>query len=746
MRTFLSDLLLVFICFAPTILNAQNTEAFGFEIWNGPQVKANDIILSNAWAGGLNNAQFGVIDFNADGYDDLLVFDRHGDRLLPFIYVPASQSVSYRYAPEFRRYFPALNHWFQLLDYDNDGRPDIFTYTPGGIMVYRNIGQGFPEFEKVVDPYIMSFQGSIFTNLLVTYVDYPAIHDMDGDGDLDILTFWGLGSYVDLHKNMSMELYGNADSLIFHKVEGCWGRFAENPESNVIDLDTCYQKSSGNDFPKHTGSTFCLLDMNGDGVNDLILGDVDYSAPAFLINGGDDFNALMTGQLPAFPDSAGIDLWSFPLVQHLQIGDDTKKSLLVSSFDPSLVKSRGEGSVWLYENVSNTEVPDFELNTRSFLQNTMIDAGNGAYPVFADINQDGLQDIILGNFGNIDTCLYNISGQLKCSYVSRLKLFINSGDAQNPAFTLMDDDFAGISQYKLRSVFPAFSDLDGDGKLDMVLGNEDGNLWFLKNVSTTNGLPEYASPTGNYQSIDVGANSTPVFVNFSEEGKPSLVIGNADGKLHLYQNSGTIENPVFELVSDFFGGVDVNDPLVSYTGYSVPCFFKDAGGQLNLLVGSETGYLHHYSQISSNDAAVFKHESRHFMFITEGIRTAPALTDLDADGFIDLAIGNYAGGITLFKGETPGPFGIDEHTGSVPQMNIFPNPAKDKFQINFNVSGEWNILIIGSKGRVVAQKQIKAASEVSFDAANFATGLYYVLAIDQKQPGAIVNGKILITR
>ena len=134
------------------------------------------------------------------------------------------------------------------------------------------------------------------------------------------------------------------------------------------------------------------------------------------------------------------------------------------------------------------------------------------------------------------------------------------------------------------------------------------------------------------------------------------------------------------------------------------------------------------------------------MYITEGIRTAPAIADLNADGFIDLAIGNYAGGLTLFKGKNPGPFGMEEHTGSVPQMIIFPNPARDKFQIRCNVSGEWNIRMIDSKGRVVEQIQAKAASEVALDAANLTPGLYYVLAINQRQPGAIVNGKILITR
>lgn len=746
MRIILWLILSFLLSFLPLEIRAQSYETFGFDIWNGPEVIANNQKLHNAWAGGMNNVQFGKMDFNADGYDDLLVFDRHGDRLMPFVFLPDNKPASYRYAPEFRRYFPPIKQWFQVLDYDGDGLPDIFTYTPGGIMVYRNIGHGAPEFIPAVDPYITSLQGSIFTNLLVTYVDYPAIMDLDGDGDLDILTFWGLGSYVDLHQNMSMELYGHADSLVFHKVEGCWGRFAENPESNTIYLDTCYQKSAGKDTPKHTGSTFCLVDMNGDGVKDLLLGDVDYSEPAFLINGGDDFNALMVEQWTLFPDSASIDLWSFPLVQHIEIGNEGKKSLLVSSFDPSLTKSRGEKSVYMYEDVSINEMPDFKLRTKSFLQNTMIDAGNGAYPVFIDMNGDGLTDMVLGNYGNFDTCVYNDNMQLKCSYTGRLKLYINTGDASNPSFTLADDDFADISQLELRGVFPAFADLNGDGSLDMLLGNTEGDLWFFKNLAGVGSMPEYDQPIANFQSIDVGANSTPVFVEFPGEQAQSLVIGNADGKLHLYQNNGTRDNPNFNLVSDFFGEVNVTDPMASYTGQSVPCFFKDASGELHLLVGSESGYLHHYSQISAYADAVFKLESNHFMYLTEGIRTAPAIVDLNNDGFVDLAIGNYSGGVTLFKGKTPGPFGINEIDPAKQVFSIYPNPSGGEFEVEFSAAGDWMVRLIDARGRIIMQRETKGAAKVYFEAHNIYPGIHYILAFNTSPKGEVATGKIILIR
>jgi len=749
MRPRLLFLILIKLVLFLNLSIAQNTNEFGFLPWHGPDVFVHGEKLDNAWAGGLNNVQFGKIDLNGDEIDDLIIFDRHGDRLLPFIFNPESAVNPYQYAPEYRRFFPPIKQWFQLVDYNNDGKPDIFTYTPGGILAFKNIGTDYPAFEQVVDPYITSFQGSIFTNLLVTYVDYPVIQDLDGDGDLDIITFWGLGSYVDLHQNMSMELYGNADSLVFHKVEGCWGRFAENPESNEIYLDTCYQKSDQmirKSDPKHTGSTFCLLDMNGDGINDLILGDVDYSDPAFLINGGDDFNAVMTSQIFNYPETSPIDLWSFPLVQHFDISNNGKKELVVSPFDPGLFKSAGYNSVWMYEDVSETVVPDFRLVTQSFLQNTMIDMGFGSHPVFVDINQDGLTDMVVGNFGFNDSCIVNLNGQLKCYYTGRLHLYINNGSTINPSFILADDDFAGASALRLRGLYPAFADLDGNGSLDMILGNETGSLWHFQNLALPGQMPVYATPVNNWQSIDVGANSTPVFLKFPGEETISLVIGNADGKVVYYRNSGNIANPDFEMITDFFGKVNVTDPQVSYTGHSVPCFFEGKDGELNLLVGSESGMIFHYKNISTTTEATFDLVSSHFMYISEGIRTSPGVIDLNSDGFPDLAIGNYSGGVVLYKGTTPGPIGIHENEKVQTGISIYPNPAKETFVIEFESSGDWEVRIIDIHGKVMKRQKAERISRMQFDSGNLPAGLYYVIAIENQYSKLMSASKIVIIR
>jgi hypothetical protein len=159
------------------------------------------------FAGGMNACQFGEIDLDLDGTKDLIAFDRQGNRLMPYINSGTGGIIDYTYAPAYVSDFPDLYHWVILSDYNMDGKNDIFTYNPQypGIIVYKNISIDGLRFERVVYPYLTSWYGSGYVNILVTYADYPGISDIDGDGDLDILTFWALGSFVEMHTNLSME-------------------------------------------------------------------------------------------------------------------------------------------------------------------------------------------------------------------------------------------------------------------------------------------------------------------------------------------------------------------------------------------------------------------------------------------------------------------------------------------------------------------------------------------------------------
>lgn len=679
--------------------------------------------FSFPWAGGMNSCQFGKLDINIDGIKDLVVFDRTGDRIMPFLAVQSGETIDYQYAPEYAGYFPQLSNWAIFADYDDDGKEDIFTYSPGyaGLKVYRNTSVATLDFRLEVYPYLTSFQGGGYVNILVTNADYPGIYDLDGDGDLDILTFYGLGSFVEMHRNMSVEKYGNPDSLDYIQASYCWGFFAESDESNQVMLDTClrcgggvgnktvgrydcktvkdeelinpanWELGTGNLDVRHTGSTFRLLDLNGDNLTDLLLGDVDYPNLVALYNGGTADTARMVSYDWKYPPyNHSVNLFSMPAAFYEDFDFDGINDLLVSPFDPNPFLSSNFESVWLYHNDGGNNLPQFNLTTRSFLQDQMIDLGAGAYPVFYDIDQDGLMDLLIGNYGYYDTSYYDQFMYLHTKHTSKIAYLRNTGTTDHPAFTFVDRDFGVTSALILIGLVPAFGDLDGDNDIDMLLGCEDGTIISYINTSGPGVSVNFVLNQLNFQGIDVGAFSTPQLFDLDRDNLPDLIIGEKGGNINYYHNSGTLQSPAFTLLTDSLGKVNVTDYSVSLDGYSVPFFYRDGHDQTHLLVGSEQGDIYYYTGIDDNLGGSFAKSDTLAGLIglqefkaDRGHRSAPALFDLDQNGNPELIAGNFSGGLEYFgkSGGSPVNQIVNLTLRNPIEVKIFPSPVRDYITI-----------------------------------------------------------------
>lgn len=656
--------------------------------------------LNSPWVGGLNACQFGRMDLDNDGKKDLLVFDRHGNRLCCFLNKGEAGEIDYQYTVEYNKEFPKLNDWAIFADYDGDGKEDIFTFSNGwaGIKVYRNVSvDGHIDFQLVKYPYLSSWQGGGEVNILATNADYPAIVDLDGDGDLDILTFSVMGTFIEKHLNLSMERYGCLDSLVFERTDPCWGRVAESDEDNVMYLDTClfgYGIKVIEDGFRHRGATVSVRDVTGDGLLDLLLADVDYPGLTLLVNGGDSEKALMVSQLD-FPRRDPVLLPSMPVPYFTDIDNDGDDDLLVSPFDPDPMACDGMESIWLYLNHGTNEIPDFQLYKRSFLQDAMLDFGTGSFPVVVDWNGDGLKDMVVG------TITENSLMWLK-----------NTGTPTAPLFRITEFLF-DFGVYT--GLIPAFYDLDGDGRLELLTGTAEGNLLLFDHDGTL--LDD------DYLHYDKAC-SAPCFFDVDQDGAVDLVVGNETGKLSFYK--GVTQQST--LRDDEWGGVDVRDYSISYYGYSVPTLFQ-SGDEILLAVGSESGKVFLYDGITTDEDALFHEASERWSALcddmpeTFGMRSSSTLTDLDNDGRLDIVVGNFSGGLQLFNAMIPiNNLEIAEQQEDG-EVLVFPNPVDTQCHIVSQTECIKKVSLVDLFGRVL-QEQTVGGKECLMEVADLHSGVY----------------------
>jgi len=642
--------------------------------------------LTMPWAGGINFASFSQIDLNFDGKLDIMTFDKicsSGGKLKAYLNIGTAGISKYQYAPNYQ--FPFVESWTFFVDYDRDGQADLFTYTNGGIKVFKNNSTPSNLKFDLMSSLLLSDYGNVgapsIANIYSSSVGMPVFSDIDNDGDIDVLAFFG--TTLEYHKNMSQELYKHSDSLVFKMVDGCWGNIIES--NCELSLNQCPARLMNEltiqqriNKTLHAGSCIMCFDRNGDGDKDLLMGDISCDIVLFAENDGTPLKAHIgdtTKLFPNYPNKASaiqIKLNSFPCTYYLDVDNDGYKDLVAS---PNAISgSENFESVWYYKNTSTTPTVNFVFQKKNFLQEDMIDLGEGAYPVLFDADSDGKKDLIVGNLG------YYATNTNK----SKLAYYKNIGTQASPSFSLITRDYQNLSSFGLYSMAPTFGDLDGDGDLDLMIGDYGGNVNYFENTAPKGSPAQFNKIIKKFSSIDVGNIAFPQLYDVNKNGTLDLIIGSLNGRLAYYSNVGTPTNAQFD--SDptglLFGSVDVRQtsPYQSSTGYSMPFMFNE-GGKTKLIVGSEIGRMYLYDNIDGNLAGKFNRVDTNFFLINEGPRCAPFYEDITNDGKRDLFVGNHAGGLSFFNSTKI--IGIEDLFKD-DNVKIYPNPASEEITISIN--------------------------------------------------------------
>ncbi len=682
------------------------------------KVITDDYELQNPWTGGLKNPQFSVIDIDGDGQKDLFVFERdYNGRIKIFINEGTSGEVAYTHAPQYEHLFPEMHNWCLLADYNCDGKEDIFTSVPAGIAVYRNTTENQVLSFQLSDPILLSQTSDGMAPLYVSPPDIPAITDVDNDGDIDILSFGVLGKYVKYHKNLSLEHYGHCDSLLFEEASSCWGYFSESSQDNSITLyDSCQDISvTGTREGRHAGSALLALDLNDNGLKDLLLGDISYNNTTALFNEGSLETASMLSVDTAYPSqTVGVNLSIFPAAYHLDVNNDSMKDLLISPNNPN--DSENFENIWYYQNISEDARPRFELIQTNFLQDEMLDFGEGAAPVFFDANADGLQDLVVGNYG------YFINSS---NYESRLALLLNTGTEETPEFQLINRDYSNLSAFHFDGIYPALGDLDADGDQDLITGDNEGNLHYFVNTAGPGNAATFALAQPLYMDIDVGEFSTPQLVDVNRDGTLDLLVGEKGGTINYFENTGSHTEAFFNPspTNDFFGGIDVMTECCG--GHSTPFLTEDSLGNYQLYTGTETGLLYLFNHIEDNINGIF---NKMDSLSLQSLRTTISLADLNHDGNQEMVFGSYAGGISLLKKGQPQWIDIPTMSLGESQIQIFPNPSSDEVTVSIGSKEKENfeaISILNTMGQVVVQEKA-IGNKANIDVRILKPGVYFL--------------------
>lgn len=714
--------------------------------------------LEMALVGGLNHPQFSNIDLNGDGNLDLLVYDRSGDALLTFISNKDGAVVNWKYDPMYEQFFPKGKEFYLLKDFNNDGRPDIWTYSEAyagdSVILYRNVTKSLPSFEAVKKLYAYD---------LVNYVPFnpnkkisqvlgciPGIEDLDGDGDIDYVTNLNVtGSSMILNANNSIDSSKSLEDISFYIPDKCYGGIDEVDNELILNA-FCYFREA---YPlkekkKHAATkTLLFFDNDDDGDMDLFYGSSEeLTIPIYYLENGradlgnyykDTFISIDTAYFAQdIQDKLAIAPGSF----YLDINLDGTKDLIMAS-NERVIDSypiMQTDNVAYFINKGKDTKPDFEYQTNQFLVGEMVDWGAHTAPAMVDLDGDEDLDLIIATNGD----------HAKTSNKNDFLVYYeNIGDKREPIFKLTDIDFAGVKSLSLQRVVPEFADLDKDGDFDLYLGNAEGTIVELINSGTSTN-PSFDVNNTKFQNIDLEGSIAPYFYDLDNDGAVDLLCGTQNGPIRYYRNLSSA-GAMLKLENDTLGGIMVNELLFtriltpqgfrdtfvySPIAFSKPCIGLFKNGEKALLVGGNEGKLRVYGLNEDHTASFTEVEDYMVTYVNKeaytrdwGENIYPAVGDLNNDGISDVILGNNRGGLTYIRGENKS-LGLGSASATkfrTESFGIFPNPAQDAFYVVLTTNKTFNYQLIDLSGREVARGEANNQTAIPLPK-HISNGSYFV--------------------
>jgi hypothetical protein len=628
------------------------------------------VVYDLPFTGGMNRPVQQLVDIDGDGDPDLFVQEDQANRLIFFRNsgTPLTHQLEWE-TDHFENL--EVGSWFKFADVDNDSDFDLFAEKTVGIIQYfRNEGTpGAANFVSAAD----TLRDNSGVPIIVDGFSVPEWVDMDCDNDLDLL-MGRLDGYITLYNHVG---FSPTNIPLFEFVTDTFqGLQIITGGGEALSL-----QNQGADNEFHGANSLTAVDINDDQDNDLFWGDFFAASLIYLQNSGSCQVPDIDITLENYPPNDPISTGGFNVPRFADIDGDGDFDMFVGVLGGfvSLILDRAE-NLFFYENVGSNTQPDFTLRSKQFVNS--IDIGQNTIPALADIDDDGDLDLFLSNQEDFAAPQHANS---------RLHFFENSGSATMPSFELLNTHYLKFDKQNDVNYAPAFADIDDDGDKDLFLGNWWGRIIFYRNDGNAQS-PDFVRADENYAGIDIGSNSTPMFVDIDDDGDFDLFIGEFTqpndtlGRINFYRNNGSKSSPLFELVTKTYFGID---PGVGEFLYP---FFADIDHDLDydLFIGSETKGILMYRNDGTPQSANFVPDASFQLPLQ--LHTSPNLADIDNDGDLDFFSGSKGGGIIFYENLEIS-VGIDPVSAvktklpeTIGLLRSYPNPFNPQTTIEYELN------------------------------------------------------------
>ena len=455
-----------------------------------------------------------------------------------------------------------------LGDMDGDGDQDVIVRTNGFILLYPNNGSSRP-FNKV--------QGINVSD--ENSFGFFLLGDVDDDGDQDIIA-------------------GSSRDICFYANNGTSDPFA-GVEGDIIF-------SNDNELTR----SIALGDMDSDGDLDLVAGNWPTPNRLYLNNGSHN---------------------PFSNIEGVNISGDRFSGELIA-----LVDVDGDLDV-IFESLDNkTRLLMNTVKSNPFVNvdgvNITNDRDNTNFMVLGDVDSDGDLDVISENqFAGLKSGAYH--------------LYLNNGT--NDPFVNVQGIEIGNRSGITRSI--ALGDMDGDGDLDLVAGNGD----YPNHLYLNNGTSDpFTNVDGVNITDDRDRTNSLALGDIDGDGDLDLVTGNQFVDLDSVSNRLCLNNGTSDPFANVEGVNVTNDQV--WTS-SLALGDMDGDGHLDLVAGNKSGIPPRLYQNNGTEnpfvsvVGVNISDDSHF---TESI----ALGDMDGDGDLDVKTGNMGPNRLYLNNGTSDPF------------------------------------------------------------------------------------------